>query len=84
MPKVIATMDSNGHMRVFDLPEGQETKTLERVLKDLDAWDDESEKAVEELDYNLIDQILIDAGFPCSGRELIVDVENEIDVEGII
>lgn len=84
--KVLATMDYAGHIRVFDLTdEAKAREKLKKVFKDLtgELEDEEFLEAVEDLDWDRIGHILQECGFPCHGRELIVDLEEMIEVKNL-
>lgn len=38
---------------------------------------------IENLDWNMLDQIISKVGFPQSGRERIVDIQDDINIDNI-
>lgn len=81
--KVIATMNGDGHMMVIDLTDDDKARnTLEDIFKQLDAWDDEEiQESVRDLDWDDINFLLVEWGFPgAHGRDLVVDMKDKIDI----
>jgi len=76
--KVAATIDSDGHLVVFNLSDKVKVrKNLESIFKKYGTWNENNElqQAVRDLDWENIEFWLAESGFPQHGREIIVEIQ---------
>jgi len=76
--KVITFVDGDGHIVVFQIPE--DNKKAKNKLKSIFKYlnyelYDELVEAIDNLDYDFIDQDLEDAGIPKYGNNIITDTK---------
>jgi len=77
--KALVIMDYAGHNHVFDLSDPNKAKQIiQKILKAYDALDEDDNDFIETLDWDMINQILMDI-IPCNARELIVDVDKNFN-----